>query len=210
MYIKLIALCKSYNYDLYVSEFLLEILVQSHISESFYSSFLLSVIITDENNSISKSVGIYRRPRSVGETVGIYRRKYSVDIYRSFRRRVIQFVWKYATAWWCQTILPTEWPRDSNWDSRTMTWHCHRRNHQWKESVGDSIGKNHYIPTHLPTLSSSVSPSSSFPSHLSPPNLQPTTHPNSPLFSTRALKLISYILYVVTISVSCRFYHFFF
>ena len=38
---------------------------------------------------------------------------------------------------------------------------------------------------------------------------QPPSHPNSPLFSTRALKLISYILYVVTISVSCRFYHFF-
>jgi len=40
-----------------------------------------------------------------------------------------------------QTILPTEWPRDSNWDSRTVTWHCHR----WNVSVGDSIGKNHYI-----------------------------------------------------------------
>jgi len=150
-----------------------------------------SVIITDRNNSVSKSVGIYR----------------------PFRRWGIQFVWKYATAWWRQTILPTEWPRDSNWDSRTVMWHCHRRNHRWnhrrKESVGDSIGKNHYIPTHLPTLSSSVSSSFSFPSHLSPPKLQPTTHPNSPLFSTRALKLISYILYVVTISVSCRFYHFF-
>jgi len=164
-----------------------------------------SVIITDGNNFVSKSVGIYRQPRSVGEMVGIYRRQYSVGIYRPFRRRGIQFVWKYATAWWRQTILPTEWPRDSNWDSHTVTWHCHRQ----IPSVGDSIGKNNYIPTHLPTLSSSVSPSSSFPSHLSPPKLQPTTHPNSPLFSTRALKLISYILYVVTISVSCRFYHFF-
>ena len=210
MYIKLIALCKSYNYDLYVSEFLLEILVQSHISESFYSSFLLSVIITDENNSISKSVGIYRRSRSVGETVGIYRRKYSVGIYRSFRRRVIQFVWKYATAWWCQTILPTEWPRDSNWDSRTVTWHCHRR----KESVGDSIGKNHYIPTNLPTLSSSVSSSFSFPSHLSPPKLHLPTqtaakHPSQHSTILNTSTKVSYILYVVTISVSCRFYHFF-
>jgi hypothetical protein len=57
-----------------------------------------------------------------------------------------------------QTILPT----DSNWDSRTVTWHFHRRNHQWNHrrihSVGDSIGKSHYIPP-LPTLSSSVSPS---------------------------------------------------
>jgi hypothetical protein len=136
-----------------------------------------SIIITDENNNVSTSVGIYRRPRSVGETVGIY---------RPFLRRGIQFVWKYETAWWRQTILPTEWTRDSNWDSHTVTWHCHRRLH----SVGDSIGKHHYIPTHLPTLSSSVSPSSSFLSHLSPPKLQPTTHPNSPLFSTQALKFL--------------------
>jgi len=34
------------------------------------------------------------------------------------------------------------------------------------------------------------SPSSSFPSHLSPPKLQPTTHLNSPLFSTQALKFL--------------------
>jgi len=119
-----------------------------------------SVIITDGHNSVSKSV----------------------DIYRPFRRRGIQFVWKYATAWWSQAILPTELPRDSNWDSRTVTWHFHRRKHRWNhrrnESVGDSIGKNHYIPTHLPTLSSSVSPSSSFPSHLSPPKLQPTSLPS--------------------------------
>jgi hypothetical protein len=40
-----------------------------------------------------------------------------------------------------QMILPTEWLRDSNWDSHTVTWHCRRRN----VSVGDSIGKNHYI-----------------------------------------------------------------
>jgi len=124
-----------------------------------------SVIITDGHNSISKSVGIYRRTISVG-------------IYRLFRRRGIQFVWKYVTMWWRQTILPTEWPRDSNWDSRSVTRHFHRRNHRRNESVGDSIGKNHYIPTHLPTLSSSVSPSSSFPSHLSPPKLQPTSLPS--------------------------------
>jgi len=120
-----------------------------------------SVIITYGHNSISKSVGIYRRTIFVG-------------IYRLFRRRGIQFVWKYATAWWRQTILPTEWLRDSNWDSRTVTRHFHRQN----ESIGDSIGKNHYIPTHLPTLSSSVSPSSSFPSHLSPLKLQPTSLPS--------------------------------
>ena len=90
---------------------------------------------------------------------------------------------------------------------------------QWRGTVTDRIteginpsvilsGKT-IICTHLPTLSSFVSSSSSFLSHLSPPKLQPTTHPNSPLFSTWALKLIFYILYVVTISVSCRFYHFF-
>jgi hypothetical protein len=62
----------------------------------------LSVTITDGNNSVSKSIGIYRRPRSVG----------SVGIYRPFLRRGIQFVWKYATTWWRQTILPTEWPRE--------------------------------------------------------------------------------------------------
>lgn len=49
-----------------------------------------SVIITDRNNSVSKFVGIYRRPKPVCKTVGIY---------RQFRRQGIQFVWKYATAW---------------------------------------------------------------------------------------------------------------
>jgi len=141
-----------------------------------------SVIITDGHNSVSNSVGIYQRPISIGETVGIYRGKYSIGIYRPFRRWGIQFVWKYATAWWRQMILPMKLPRNSNWDSRTVTWHCYRRNHRWNHrqnvSVGDSIRKNHYIPTHLPTLSSSVSPSSSFPSHLSPPKLQPTSLPS--------------------------------
>ena len=91
-----------------------------------------SVIITDGHNFVSKFVGIYRRPQSVGDTVGIYRRKYSVGIYRPCRRWGIQFVWKYAMAWWRQTILPTKWPRDSNWDSRTVTWHYHRWNHRRK------------------------------------------------------------------------------
>jgi len=104
-----------------------------------------------------------------------------------------------------QTILPTEWPRDSNWDSRSMTWHFHQRN----VSVGDSIGKSHYIRSPLPTLSSSVSPSSSFPSHVSPPKLQLTTHPNSQLSTIlNTSTQVSYTLYVVTISVSCGFYHF--
>jgi len=59
-----------------------------------------SLIITDGNNSVSKSVGIYQRPSSVGEMVGIYRWNISVGIYRPFLRRSIQFVWKDATAWW--------------------------------------------------------------------------------------------------------------
>jgi hypothetical protein len=58
-----------------------------------------SVIYTDGHNSVSKSVGIYRRNKSVGNAIGIYRRNISVGIYRRFRRRSIQFVWKYATAW---------------------------------------------------------------------------------------------------------------
>ena len=101
-----------------------------------------------------------------------------------------------------QTILPTEWPRDIC----TVTWHFHRRNYWWayrqKCFVDNSIGKSHYIPT-LPTLSSSISPFSS-PSHLSPPKLQPITHPNSPLFSTQALKFLI-PLYVVTTSVFVDF-----
>ena len=41
-------------------------------------------------------------------------------------------------------------PRDSNWEGRTVTWRCHRRHHRRntrrKYSVGDSVGKNHYMP----------------------------------------------------------------
>ena len=58
-----------------------------------------SVINTDGHNSVSKSVGIYRRNHSVGNAVGIYRQNISVGIYRRFHRRNIHFVWKYATAW---------------------------------------------------------------------------------------------------------------
>jgi len=111
---------------------------------------ILLVIFTDGHNSVSKSVGIYRRPKFISETVGIYRRTISVGVYRSFRRRGISFVWKYATAWWCQTILPTEWQRDSNWDSRIVTWYFHRQNRQWNHrripSVSDSIGKTIIYP----------------------------------------------------------------
>ena len=50
-----------------------------------------------------------------------------------------------------QTLIQTEWPRDSNLDLRIVTWHIHRWNHRrvyrWKVSVGDSIGKSQYIPS---------------------------------------------------------------
>jgi len=46
--------------------------------------------ITDGLNSVSKSVGIYRRTNSVGDTVGIY---------QPYLRRTIHFVWKDATTW---------------------------------------------------------------------------------------------------------------
>jgi len=112
-----------------------------------------SAIFTDENNSISKSVEIYQQRTSVGDTVGIYLQTYSVDIYRSYCRRTIQFFWKVVTMWWrgffFQTILLTEWPRDSNQDIHTVTWHFHRWNHRRvyrrKCSVNDSIGKSHYF-----------------------------------------------------------------
>jgi len=134
-------------------------------------------IIPSQNLSIYTN-GLYPSAKRSVYTDG----KYSVGIYRPFRRRGIQFVWKYATTWWRQTILPTKLLRDSNWDSRKVTWHLHRWKHRWNhrrnDVVGDSISKSHYIPTHLPTISSSVSPSSSFPSHLSPPKLQPTSIPS--------------------------------
>jgi len=47
-------------------------------------------------------------------------------------------------------------PRDSNCDSRTVTWRCHRqhhrRNHRRIPSVGDSVGKNHYMHPSADTL----------------------------------------------------------
>ena len=144
--------------------------------------FLL-VIFNDGTNSVSNSVGIYRRIYSIGETVGIY--------WPSLRQSRNLFL-KVATAWWrrfFQKILPMEISRDSNPDSRSATWHFHRWNHRRiyrrKVSVGDSIGKSQYMLT-LPTLSSSVSPSSS-PSHLSPlPSQTTTKHPSqlSPLLNT--------------------------
>jgi hypothetical protein len=50
----------------------------------------------------------------------------------------------------------------------------------------------------VPTLSFSISSSSS-PSQLSPPKLQPTTHPNSPPLLTQALKFLHNIRSTITL-----------
>jgi len=170
---------------------------------------------TNGNNSVSKSVGIYRRIYSISNSVGIYRRNMFIGIYRRnmfigiYRRccrRSIQFVWKYTTAWWRQAILPTD-----------ITEGFKLRQQYSDVALSPTESLTEYVrrwcrrkkPLYtLPTLSSSVSPSSSFSSHLSPPKLQPNTHPKlSTILNTSTQ--VSYILYVVTISVSCRFYHFF-
>jgi len=74
-------------------------------------------------------------------------------------------------------------PRDSNWDSRIVTWCFHRRN----TSVNDAVGKNDYIPCRhsLPLFLLLLS-------HLTSPlpNCSQTPILNSPLFSTRALKFL--------------------
>jgi len=158
-----------------------------------------SIIYTDGNNSVSKSVGTY---------VGIYRRNISIGIYQRFRRWSIQFVWNIRNG----MVMSGDFT-DGNYRGIQTEIAI-----QWRGAFTDGItdGSNQsvipsektIICTHLPTLSSSVSPSSSFPSHLSPPKLQPNTHLKlSTILNTSTQ--VSYILYVVTISVSCRFYHFF-
>jgi len=106
-------------------------------------------------------------------------------------------------------------PRDSNWDSHTVTWHCHRQNHRRSTSIGDSVGKNHYMHPSADTLFLCFSffffPIPPLPSQTTAPlpNCSQTRIPNSPLYILNTSTQVSYILYVVTISVSCRFYHFF-
>jgi hypothetical protein len=58
-----------------------------------------SVILTDGNNSISNSVGIYRQHNSVGDPISIYRRHIFVGIYQPYRLQPIQFVWIDVTVW---------------------------------------------------------------------------------------------------------------
>jgi len=142
--------------------------------------------------------GICPSVYTVGFTDGIYISSGNTqrhgDVRRFYRRKV---------------------PRDSNCDSRTVTWRCHRRhhrqNHRQIPSVGDAVGKNHYMNPSADTLILCFSffffPIPPLPSQ-TPLKLQPNTHPKlSTILNTSAQ--VSYILYVVTISVSCRFYHFF-
>ena len=143
--------------------------------------------ITDGLNSVSKSVGIYRRTNSVGDTVGIYRWNMSVGIYRPYLRRTIHFVRKNAMVWWrgafSDDFIDGMYP-----------------------SVIPSVKTIIYTPSAdilflcfsffffpIPPL-----PSQTAANHLS----QLSTILNT---STQ----VSYTLYVVTISVSCGFYHFF-
>jgi hypothetical protein len=129
----------------------------------------LSIIFTDGHNSVSNFIGIYRQTFIVGNN---YRRNRIWGQYGRYIPTVLPI--EYIDFWKVATV----WLRDSNRDLRTMTWHIHWRTYRRDMSVSDSIGKSQYIPT-LPTLSPSISPSSSS-SQLSPPKLQLTTHPNSP------------------------------
>ena len=112
-----------------------------------------------------------------------------------------------------QTILPTEWPRDSNWDSCTVTWHCHQRNHRRNVSVDDSISKNHYIRPlcrHSLPLFLLLLLFFFFFFPIPPlPSQTATNHPSQLSTILNTSTQVSYTLYVVTISVSCEFYHFF-
>ena len=83
-----------------------------------------------------------------------------------------------AMTWFfSQTILLTEWPMYSNQNLCTVMWHIHRQNHRWfdqrKRSVGDSIGKNQYIPVcwHSLPLSPLLlpHPTSPLPNYSQPP-----------------------------------------
>jgi len=91
-----------------------------------------------------------------------------------------------------QTNLPMKISRDSNPDSQAGTCRYHQRNqrriYRWNIlSVIPSVNASIYcLCRHSLFLSSSVSPFSSSTSHLSPSKLQPTTHLNSPFFSTEA------------------------
>jgi hypothetical protein len=92
-----------------------------------------------------------------------------------------------------QAILPTEWPRDSNRDLRTVTWPIHRQNYRY---ITDGYIDKMW-PSGTPSVKANISPRS----QLSPPKLQTTTHPpkNILIFSTQVIFLV--LLYMVTTSV---------
>jgi len=87
-------------------------------------------------------------------------------------------------------------PRDSNWDTV-----------QWRGTFTDGITDG-FLPSVIPSEKTIICPpidrhslpmflllllshpTSPLPNCSSPPKLQPNTHPNSPLFSTRALKFL--------------------
>jgi hypothetical protein len=64
--IKTVSLC-DFNFDLIVNT-----TRKPEKTNGITYGIFPSVIYTDGNNSVSKSVGIYRRNKPVGETVGIY------------------------------------------------------------------------------------------------------------------------------------------
>jgi hypothetical protein len=75
-----------------------------------------------------------------GPILSVYTDKINKRLFRILKKSK-SMTWKFLRA-----ILPTELPRDSNRDLHTVTWPFHwqnrRGNHQWKNFIGDSIGKS--------------------------------------------------------------------
>jgi len=137
-------------------------------------------------------------------TDGIILSVYTIGIYRRHRQRHEIFFENCngGTTWILfRRIYRRNIPRDSTLDSQVGKCRYHWRNQRRIyrrniSSVSPSVNASIYcLCRHSLFLSSSVSPSSSpssSTSHLSPPKLQPTTHLNSPLFSTQASTQVSY------------------
>jgi len=117
--------------------------------------------------------------------------------------------WKFL-----RTILPTELPRELNWDLHTVTWSLHRQNcwcHWQNIFIGDSIGKVNVSPCWRPShplpyfsffflipVSKQALPSQTASNHpLKHSSLLNTNHPS--------------LFFIVTASVFCFLciYHFF-
>jgi len=150
------------------------------------NGMFLSVIITDGHNSVSKSVSIYRRYKSVG----IYRRKYSIGIYRPFHRR------------------RGDVSRFYRWNDRGIQTEI---SVQWRGTITDGITdesnpsvilseKPLYTHRSADTLFLCFSffffPIPPLPSQTAAPLPNCShTHPNSPLFLTRALNIRTWSQY---------------